>query len=132
MRGYIKSISAGALGHMRLMGAIHDKGNKETCRRVFEALYCEVDLTLTCMQLNQQNTSLILLGHAVEIFLGGFEKFAKQTLHNFKKIPSSFLRMGTRHYSKLYTIFARLTLTYPAFLSHVRKNKSHTSKNGNS
>ena len=65
MGGYIKSISAGALGHMRLMGAIDGKGDKETCRQVFEALYREVDLALTNEEKERVQFSTVILEHAM-------------------------------------------------------------------
>jgi len=65
MGGYIKSISAGALGCMKLMGTVVGKGTKETCRMAFENLYCELDERLTEAEKKRIGFSTIMLEHAM-------------------------------------------------------------------
>jgi len=65
MGGYIKLISAGALGCMNLMGTVVGKGTKETCRMAFENLYCELDEQLTEAEKKRIGFSAIMLEHAM-------------------------------------------------------------------
>ena len=65
MGGYIKSISAGALGCMNLMGTVVGKGTKETCRTAFKNLYCELDKRLTEAEKKRIGFSTIMLEHAM-------------------------------------------------------------------
>jgi hypothetical protein len=65
MGRYIKSISAGALGCMNLMGTVVGKGTKETCRMAFENLYHELDKQLTEAKKKWIGFSMIMLEHAM-------------------------------------------------------------------
>ena len=57
------------------MKAIHDKGKKETCRGVFEALYHEVDLALTNEEKERIQFSTVIMEHAMC-------KYYKAVTHN--------------------------------------------------
>jgi hypothetical protein len=65
MGGYIKSISAGALGCMKLMGTVVGKGNKESCQSAFVELYEELDVTLTDEEKKTMEFSTVMQEHAM-------------------------------------------------------------------
>ena len=65
MGGYIKSISAGALGCMKLMGMVSGKGDKKSCQKAFVDLYEALDLALTDEEKSKMNFSPIMLEHAM-------------------------------------------------------------------
>jgi hypothetical protein len=63
--GYIKSISAGVLGCMKLMGTVIGTGNKESCRSAFVKLYEELDVTLTNEEKKKKEFSTIMQKHTM-------------------------------------------------------------------